>query len=135
MKDTDSANKLVFDQLESSYKIEDLKLMPLKPTSHKGLNIVVNKQRDRQHGHGTDQILEFGDEKDVISVFLDENNHLHWSKYPALVFDSVRHENNHGTRWLHSSHIDYAHHKFNINDDGKISLKSHPNWVLGCSDD
>lgn len=60
VKESDS-QKLVFDQLESSYPLETLKVMALKPSNHKGKGVVIKDKID-QHGHGMVQMLAIGDE-------------------------------------------------------------------------
>ena len=50
--------------------------MPLILSSHPGKAIVL-KNEVRQHGHGMEEMIKLGDEKDAISIFIDEDNHIH----------------------------------------------------------
>ena len=60
VKNSDFKNRLVFDKLEPSFNLKTLKVMALKPSSHKGIGIVI-KDEVTQHGHGLVQHLEIGD--------------------------------------------------------------------------
>ena len=60
VKNSDFKNRLVFDKLEPSFNLETLKVMALKPSSHKGIGIVI-KDEVTQYGHGMNQYLEIGD--------------------------------------------------------------------------
>lgn len=61
VKKEDSHHRLIFDQISPSYDLETLKTLALKPSSHKGKGVVLKKET-RQHGHGMEQMLEFGPE-------------------------------------------------------------------------
>ena len=63
--------------------------MQLVSPNHGGKGIVVKRDGHhcKQYSHGLDKYLEIGKKEDAMSVFVDENNHIHWSKYPSLVFD------------------------------------------------
>jgi hypothetical protein len=42
VKSTDDEKKLVFDSLQPTYPLENLKIMPLTPSSHPGKGIVLS---------------------------------------------------------------------------------------------
>jgi hypothetical protein len=44
VKNTDDENKLVFDSLPPTYPLENLKIMPLTPSSHPGKGVVLSKE-------------------------------------------------------------------------------------------
>ena len=79
VKSSNVLHKLVFKNLDPSYKLKNLSLMELKPTSHKGKGIIIKNNGFTQPDHGLSQKLEIGNEKEAISVFLDQRNHIHWS--------------------------------------------------------
>ena len=60
VKNSDFRNRLVFDKLEPSFNLKTLKVMALKPSSHKGIGIVI-KDEVAQYGHGYLQNIEIGD--------------------------------------------------------------------------
>ena len=76
-----------------------------------------------------DQYLEIGDADKAIRVFVDENNHIHWTEYPSLVLDGWEHEK--GTPHLFTSHLESEHQKFIFNTDDTIGFVSQPDCVLG----
>lgn len=58
--------------------MDKLKIMPLCPSSHPGKGIVLSKET-RQHGHGMEQMLTFGDasSSSAVHIFVDEQDHIH----------------------------------------------------------
>ena len=50
--------------------------MPLVLSSHPGKAIVL-QNNTQQHGHGMEEYIKVGDEKDAISIFVDEDDHIH----------------------------------------------------------
>jgi hypothetical protein len=71
VKRTDDANKLVFDSVPPTYTLENLKIMPLCPSSHPGKGIVLTEEV-RQHGHGMEQMVAFGEAENAVQIFIDE---------------------------------------------------------------
>jgi len=76
-----------------------------------------------------DQYLEIGDANKAMRVFVDENNHIHWTEYPSLVLDGYRHEK--GIPKLFTSHEEYEQQKFIFNTDDTIGFVTEPDCVLG----
>jgi hypothetical protein len=66
--------RLFFDALPPT--LAPQKIMPLILSSHPGRAIVL-KDAVRQHGHGMEEFIKVGDEKDAISIFVDEDKHIH----------------------------------------------------------
>lgn len=86
MKNTDHESKLVFDCLPATYNLASLKILPLCPSSHPGRGIVLTEET-RQHGHGMEQMLSFGDESKAVSIFVDDQDHIHNASKPQQTFD------------------------------------------------
>lgn len=81
VKRTDDQNKLVFDSLPPTYALKNLKIMPLCPSSHPGKAVVLTEET-RQHGHGMDQMVAFGDAANAVNIFVDDQDHIHNAQRP-----------------------------------------------------
>ena len=68
-----------------------------------------------------------------MSIFVDENNHLRWSKYPSLVFDG-HDPDRRAEVILHSNNIDYGHQQFFISKEGTICHFSRTDIVIGTDE-
>lgn len=83
-------NRLFFDALTPT--LLPLKVMPLILSSHPGRAIVL-KNETKQHGHGMEEFIKVGDQKDAISIFVDEDNHIHNADKHFQTFDGYQHGN------------------------------------------
>lgn len=84
--------------------------MPLCPTSHPGKGIVLT-EATRQHGHGMEQFVAFGncDANQAVKIFVDDQDHIHNADKPQQTFDGYEHT----TRPLEffTKHKEYEHQK------------------------
>ena len=131
----DSQNKLIFDQLVPSYERGGkLNTMALVPSNHKGKAIVVKHGIFDQHGYGTEQHLEIGNESNAMSVLIDKNNHMLWSDCPSLAFDN-KYYNVARPVYLSTNNNENCSQEVIVNQDGTISLTGHESdIVLGMCD-
>jgi len=60
--------------------------MFLCPLSHPEKAIVLTEVT-RQHGHGMEQELAFGDASKAVAVFVDDQYHIHNAYRPQQTFD------------------------------------------------
>ena len=102
--------------------------MPLILSSHPGKAIVL-KNETKQHDHGMEEFITLGDEKDAISVFLDEDYHIHNANKHFQTFDGY----DHGSRDLEffTKHFEYEHQKYMAQEDGTILFLKDEEYVLG----
>lgn len=105
--------------------------MPLCPSSHPGKAIVLTEET-RQHGHGMEQMVAFGDSEKAVKIFVDDQDHIHNAEKPQQTFDGYEHEER--PIEFFTKHLEYAHQKYVINVDGTIGLKMDQEYVLGTDD-
>ena len=119
-------NRMFFDSLQPTLAPE--KIMPLILSSHPGRAIVLKKST-RQHGHGMEEFIKVGDEKDAISIFVDDDNHIHNADKQYQTFDGYQHHNR--DLEFFTKHVEYAHQKYQPQQDGTILFLHDKNYVLG----
>lgn len=84
----------------------------------------------QQYGHGCDEYLNLNMAKYAMSCFIEEDGTLHDADCSAYVFDGHDHKGR--APHLFTNHPEYDHQKYVINQDGTISIKKDPEYVLGC---
>ena len=102
--------------------------MPLILSSHPGRAIVL-KNDVKQHDHGMEEFITLGDEKDAISVFLDEDCHIHNANKHYQTFDGYAHDSR-DLEFL-TKHVEYGHQKYMPQENGTILFLHDPEYVLG----
>lgn len=102
-----SDERLVFDELFPT--IEPKNIMPLILSSHPGKAIVL-KNEVKQHGHGMEEFIRLGEEKDAISIFVDEDNHIHNADKHFQTFDGYEHKSR--DLEFFTKHQEYKHQKY-----------------------
>jgi hypothetical protein len=48
----------------------------MTPISHPCMGVVLT-EKTKQHGHGMEQFIEFGDSRQAISIFVDDQDFIH----------------------------------------------------------
>ena len=74
-------------------------------------------------------MIKLGDEKDAISIFVDEDNHIHNADKHYQTFDGYEHT--HRDLEFFTKHVDYGHHKYKPQEDGTILFLHDQEYVLG----
>lgn len=108
--------------------LEPKKVMKTILSSHPGKAIVL-KNETTQHGHGMEEFIKLGDEKDAISIFVDEDFHIHNADKHFQTFDGWDHENR--DLEFFAKHTEYGHQKYRPLEDGTIQFEQDKDWVLG----
>merc|ERR1719329_11341 len=121
--------RLFFDALSPT--IVPKKTMPLILSSHPGKAIVL-KNEVIQHSHGMEEMIKLGDEKDAISVFVDEDNHIHNANKHFQTFDGYDHESR--DLEFFTKHVEYKHMKYKPQEDGTILFLKDEAYVLGTDE-
>ena len=103
-------------------------VMPLILSSHPGRAIVLTGTV-RQHVHGLEEFIKVGDEKDAISIFVDEDNHIHNADRHNHTFDGYKYA--HRDLIFYPKHVELPHQKYEPQQDGTILFLHDPNYVLG----
>jgi hypothetical protein len=119
-------DRLFFDALTPTLAPE--KTMPMILSSHPGKAVVL-KNEVRQHGHGMEEFIKLGDEKDAISIFVDEDNHIHNADKHNQTFDGYEHD--HRDLEFFTKHVEYGHQKYKPQADGTILFLADEDYVLG----
>ena len=118
--------RLFFDALPPTIKPE--KVMPMILSSHPGKAVVL-KGKIEQHGHGMVEYIKLGEEKDAISIFVDEDNHIHNADKHFQTFDGYEHHSR--DMLFFTKHDEYEHQKYKPQEDGTILFLDDEEFVLG----
>ena len=103
--------------------------MPMILSSHPGKAVVL-KDEVRQHGHGMEEFIKLGDEKDAVSIFVDEDNHIHNADKHFQTFDGYQHKDPRDLEFF-TKHAEYGHQKYKPQEDGTILFLHDQEYVLG----
>ena len=107
--------------------------MKLAPSNFTGKAVVATHKRN--HGHGMEQHVTFGDSNDpnAISIFA-EGDHIMNAAIPYNTLDGWDHKKRPEGCVFFTKHSDYPHQRFTVNEDGTIGLNIDPKYVLGTND-
>jgi len=131
LTNTSVDERLFFDDLPPTISPMDIRYMPMVLFSHPGKAIVLTHET-RQHGHGMEQMMKVGDEKDAMWVFKDADNHIHNYEVPFQTFDG--HDHHQRDLEFFTKHVDYGHMKYKAQVDGTILFLHDDDFVLGTDE-
>ena len=101
-------------------------------SSHPGKAIVL-KNEVKQHDHGMEEFIKLGEEKDAVSIFVDEDNHIYNANKHFKTFDGYEHESRDLEFFTKhpENHSEYEHQKYKPQEDGTILFLHDQKYVLG----
>jgi len=104
LKSKGSNDQLIFKDLLPTF--HNQKSMKMTLRSHPGKGVCLTN-KNRQHGHGMEEFLTLGDSHNAISIFADNNHHIHLKHGSFQTLDGYDHTKR--DLEFFTMHLEYKH--------------------------